>query len=288
MAVLQRPKVLLVDEPSVGLSPAAIGIVFKELLRLHAAGQTILLVEQNTKKAMEVAERAVMLRLGKVIWDWPAGDDHPRRARRALPDRERCGARRSSALNSACVPSHFGSRNRIGTAFMTIIRACFARVAHQGFAQHGGRGSRARAEGRRPRYRRSDRGRAGLRHAREHQGGGSCGDRSGRDQVYAGQWNSGTCGKPSSATIERRLGLTYRDSEICVGGGAKQILFLALMASVEKGAGGHHPGSLLGVLPGHGHRQRRQAGHRGMPARPGFQAHPGRSRGSDHAAGRCG
>lgn len=69
MAVLQRPKVLLVDEPSVGLSPAAIGIVFDELLRLHGAGQTILLVEQNTKKAMEVAERAVILRLGKVIWD---------------------------------------------------------------------------------------------------------------------------------------------------------------------------------------------------------------------------
>ena len=69
MAVLQRPKVLLVDEPSVGLSPAAIGVVFDELLRLHAAGQTILLVEQNTKKAMEVAERAVILRLGKVIWD---------------------------------------------------------------------------------------------------------------------------------------------------------------------------------------------------------------------------
>ena len=69
MAVLQRPKVLLVDEPSVGLSPAAIGIVFDELLRLHASGMTILLVEQNTKKAMEVAQRAVILRLGKVIWD---------------------------------------------------------------------------------------------------------------------------------------------------------------------------------------------------------------------------
>jgi branched-chain amino acid transport system ATP-binding protein len=69
MAVLQRPKVLLVDEPSVGLSPAAIGVVFNELLRLHASGLTILLVEQNTKKAMEVAERAVILRLGKVIWD---------------------------------------------------------------------------------------------------------------------------------------------------------------------------------------------------------------------------
>ena len=57
------------------------------------------------------------------------------------------------------------------------------------------------------------------------------------------------------ADYERRLGLTYRDSEICVGGGAKQILFLALMASVERRRGGHHPRTLLGVLPGHGHRQ---------------------------------
>ncbi|MHC4047180.1 branched-chain amino acid ABC transporter ATP-binding protein [Bradyrhizobium sp. 23AC] len=74
MAVLQRPKILLVDEPSVGLSPTAIGIVFEELSRINAAGQTILLVEQNTKKAMQVAQRAVILRLGKVIWDGRPAD----------------------------------------------------------------------------------------------------------------------------------------------------------------------------------------------------------------------
>jgi len=69
MAVLQRPKILLIDEPSVGLSPAAVNIVFDELMRLKESGLTILLVEQNTKKAMQVAERAVILRLGQVIWD---------------------------------------------------------------------------------------------------------------------------------------------------------------------------------------------------------------------------
>lgn len=74
MAVLQRPKILLVDEPSVGLSPTAIGIVFNELNRINAAGQTILLVEQNTKKAMQVAHRAVILRLGQVIWDGRPAD----------------------------------------------------------------------------------------------------------------------------------------------------------------------------------------------------------------------
>lgn len=69
MAVLRRPEILLIDEPSVGLSPQAISLVFEELKRLHGGGRTILLVEQNTRKAMEVAERAVVLRLGKVIWD---------------------------------------------------------------------------------------------------------------------------------------------------------------------------------------------------------------------------
>lgn len=69
MAVLRRPDVILIDEPSVGLSPQAISTVFAELKRLHADGRTIVLVEQNTKKAMQVAERAVVLRLGKVIWD---------------------------------------------------------------------------------------------------------------------------------------------------------------------------------------------------------------------------
>lgn len=74
MAVLRRPDVILIDEPSVGLSPQAITTVFTELKRLHADGRTIVLVEQNTKKAMEVAERAVVLRLGKVIWDGRTSD----------------------------------------------------------------------------------------------------------------------------------------------------------------------------------------------------------------------
>lgn len=74
MAVLRRPEILLVDEPSVGLSPQAVALVFKELRRLHKDGRTILLVEQNTRTAMESAERAVVLRLGRVIWDSPVNE----------------------------------------------------------------------------------------------------------------------------------------------------------------------------------------------------------------------
>lgn len=71
MAFLRRPELLLVDEPSMGLAPQAIALVFEELRRLRADGLTILLVEQNTAKAMEVSDRIVVLRLGKVVWDSP-------------------------------------------------------------------------------------------------------------------------------------------------------------------------------------------------------------------------
>jgi branched-chain amino acid transport system ATP-binding protein len=71
MAMLRRPELLMLDEPSMGLSPQAITAVFREVQRLHAGGRTVVLVEQNTRKAMEVAERAVVLRLGRVIWTGP-------------------------------------------------------------------------------------------------------------------------------------------------------------------------------------------------------------------------
>jgi branched-chain amino acid transport system ATP-binding protein len=74
MAVLRRPEILLVDEPSAGLAPQAITLVFDELKRLHEGGRTVLLVEQNTRKAMAAAGRVVVMRLGHVIWDSPTAD----------------------------------------------------------------------------------------------------------------------------------------------------------------------------------------------------------------------
>ncbi|MDE2573819.1 MAG: ABC transporter ATP-binding protein [Rhodospirillales bacterium] len=71
MAMLQRPRLLLIDEPSVGLSPQAIHQIFSEMLRINAGGCTVLLVEQNTRKAMEVSTRVAVLRLGQVIWTGP-------------------------------------------------------------------------------------------------------------------------------------------------------------------------------------------------------------------------
>ena len=74
MAFLRRPELLLVDEPSMGLAPQAIAQVFHELAKLRSDGLTILLVEQNTAKAMAVAERVVVMRLGRIVWDGPRQD----------------------------------------------------------------------------------------------------------------------------------------------------------------------------------------------------------------------
>lgn len=69
MAMLLKPQVLLIDEPSIGLSPQSINLVFNEIQRIHKSGCTIILVEQNTRKAMDVGRRVVVLRLGSVIWN---------------------------------------------------------------------------------------------------------------------------------------------------------------------------------------------------------------------------
>lgn len=71
MAMLLRPRLLLIDEPSVGLSPQSIQKVFDEIIAINKGGCTVLLVEQNTRKAMQVASRVAVLRLGEVIWTGP-------------------------------------------------------------------------------------------------------------------------------------------------------------------------------------------------------------------------
>lgn len=73
MAMLMKPRLLLIDEPSVGLSPQSIQKCFDELIRINRAGCTVVLVEQNTRKAMQVASRAAVLRLGEVVWTGPPG-----------------------------------------------------------------------------------------------------------------------------------------------------------------------------------------------------------------------
>ena len=65
-ALLSRPRLLLLDEPSLGLAPVVIDIVFDALEELRNEGVTILLVEQNAARAVEFADRAYILRTGRV------------------------------------------------------------------------------------------------------------------------------------------------------------------------------------------------------------------------------
>ncbi|MGZ6958375.1 MAG: ABC transporter ATP-binding protein [Ilumatobacteraceae bacterium] len=67
MALMVRPKLLMLDEPSLGLAPLVVDRVFAEIRRLRDEGTTILLVEQLANRAFDVATQAVVLQLGKVI-----------------------------------------------------------------------------------------------------------------------------------------------------------------------------------------------------------------------------
>jgi len=71
-ALLLRPRVLLIDEPSIGLSPIIVSEVFRLLRALVAAGTTVLMVEQNVRSALKVADRAIALDMGRRAIDRPA------------------------------------------------------------------------------------------------------------------------------------------------------------------------------------------------------------------------
>jgi branched-chain amino acid transport system ATP-binding protein len=66
-ALMGRPRILLLDEPSLGLAPVIIREVFDALIRLNREGLTVLLVEQNARMALEVASRAAVIEQGRIV-----------------------------------------------------------------------------------------------------------------------------------------------------------------------------------------------------------------------------
>ncbi len=71
-ALMSHPKIILMDEPSMGLSPIYVNEIFKIIQDVSKSGTTVLLVEQNAKKALSIADRAYVLETGKIIMDGDA------------------------------------------------------------------------------------------------------------------------------------------------------------------------------------------------------------------------
>lgn len=83
-AMMSRPRLLMLDEPSMGLAPILVQEIFNIIRRLHDEGTTVLLVEQNAQMALSVADRAYVLETGHIAMDGPASelaaDDRVRKA----------------------------------------------------------------------------------------------------------------------------------------------------------------------------------------------------------------
>ena len=73
-ALLLRPKVILIDEPSIGLSPIVVQDVFKLLRKLADQGTTVLMVEQNVKSALKISDDAIALESGRLVLHRPAAE----------------------------------------------------------------------------------------------------------------------------------------------------------------------------------------------------------------------
>ena len=73
-ALMSKPKLVMMDEPSTGLAPLIVRDIFQIIRRLREEGNTVLLIEQNAKAALSIADRGYVLEVGKVILQGPAAD----------------------------------------------------------------------------------------------------------------------------------------------------------------------------------------------------------------------
>ena len=71
-ALMSAPKILLLDEPSLGLAPAIVETLYETLSRLHRSGLTLLIAEQSVQLALEVADYAYVLQTGKTVLEGTA------------------------------------------------------------------------------------------------------------------------------------------------------------------------------------------------------------------------
>ncbi len=83
-ALMARPRVLLLDEPSLGLAPILVDAIFEVIREVNQSGTTVLLIEQNARMALATARRAYVLETGAIAMQGPAAElaesDEVRRA----------------------------------------------------------------------------------------------------------------------------------------------------------------------------------------------------------------
>ena len=73
-ALMSKPRIIVMDEPSMGLSPILVSEIFDIIESIRKQGTTVLLVEQNAKKALSIADRAYVLETGKIVLSGKAID----------------------------------------------------------------------------------------------------------------------------------------------------------------------------------------------------------------------
>lgn len=71
-ALMSLPKIIVMDEPSMGLSPILVNQIFEIIEEVSKSGTTVLLVEQNAKKALSIADRAYVLETGRIVLEGDA------------------------------------------------------------------------------------------------------------------------------------------------------------------------------------------------------------------------
>lgn len=73
-ALMSKPSLIMMDEPSTGLAPLIVQAIFEVIVKMREEGRTVLLVEQNAKAALGIADRGYVLETGKIILQGPASD----------------------------------------------------------------------------------------------------------------------------------------------------------------------------------------------------------------------
>jgi branched-chain amino acid transport system ATP-binding protein len=75
-ALMARPRLLMLDEPSIGLAPLVVREIFEVIAKLRDRGTTILIVEQNARAALSIADRGYVMETGRVMLEGAVGDLH--------------------------------------------------------------------------------------------------------------------------------------------------------------------------------------------------------------------